>query len=390
MADTSYITVPIETDPATLAAQVFDELQIAIPGWIPSDGNLDARLISAFASLSAVTRDLASDVPQIIFETFGASFMGLPEIQGSSAQISSTWTARDSAGYTIPQGTLVQGTDSQGNVTVWEVYDDYTIPPASTSVASVILSAVAEGSAVNGTVYLAGQVVLIDDLEFVSTIITNTVAVGGEDEEDEDAYLNRLHQVLSILTPRPILPGDFSILAMTQPGIFRATTIDGYDPVAATFNNAREVTIYVMDATGHDPSSPQMTSLEAYMEAQREVNFIVNVRGAAPIGIETHYVVVASAGVDHAQLKIDIDAAIANFLTPLNWGIPEVGDAPAWTNKPFVYYFELAAIIQDVFGVDHITTLTLQLGTGNASLTGSGPVGVPVWLPDPTSSGTIT
>lgn len=387
MAD--YITVPIETDPAILASEVFDQIQLANPSWIPADGNFDVRLISAFASLAAVTRDLASDVPQIIFEVFGASFMGLPQIQGSKAQISSTWVARDAAGYTIPQGTLVQGTDSLGNVTVWEVYDDYTIPPASTSVASVILSALTEGSAPNGILYLAGQVVLIDDLEFVLSITTNTAASGGADTEDDDTYLNRLHQELSILTPRPILPQDFSILAMTQPGIHRAVTIDGYDPVANTFSNERTVTVFVQDPSGADPSSPQMTGLSAYLETLREVNFVVFVRGANATVVSTVYSVVAAVGFDHPTLKIAIDAAIADFLNPVNWGIPEIGDSPAWVNKTSIYYFELAAVIQDVLGVDHLTSLTVNGGTINIPLTSAVPVGVPVWLPG-SSTGTVT
>lgn len=381
MAD--YIGVPLETDSSDLVEQMFDDLESSVPGWVPSDGNVDVRLMNAFAGIAAETRDLASTVPDTIFAQFGSAFLNLPQLQGSFAQMSSTWAARDATGYTIPQGTLVQGTDSSGNVLFWSVYQDYVIPPASTTVAGVLLQALNIGAAADGISYLAGQIVLVDDLEFISTVTANTASAGGVDAEADDAYLNRLKNELQTLAPTPILPGDFSILALNISGIGRAVTIDGYDYTANTYSNARTVTVYVLDANGGDPGSTIRGQVSAYLESLREVNWTVFVTTPSPSSIDVVYTVKGNAGFDPSQLLIDINAALDNFFNPVNWGTPDLGESPNWVNKDHVYFFEVAAVIQDVVGVDHLISMTVDGGTTDVALTGSGPVGI-------TEAGTMT
>lgn len=382
-----YIGVPLETDGTVLANQIFDELETEVPGWVPSDGNMDVRLINSFAGISAETRDLASSVPDIIFAQFGNAFMNVPQLQGAPSQISSTWTARDNAGYTIPQGTLVQGTDSLGNITFWSVYQDYVIAATTTSLAGVLLQALNLGSAPNGTTYLSGQVVLIDDLEFISAIVSNTSAAGGADAEDDSTYLNRLKNKLQLLTERPILPNDFSVLALDVAGVGRATTVDGYDLAGNTFNNAREVTVYVTDSNGLDPGSTIKTAVSTYLESLREANFIVNCSAPNYLSTTVVYTAKAGAGVDHTQLLADVNAAITNFLSPQFWGTPQVGESPSWVVKPYIYYLQLASVIQDVVGVDHVVSLTIDGSAADKSMTGSGPVSMPSLS---TLTGTIT
>lgn len=379
---TDYIGVPIEVDPDTLASQVFDLIQAAVPGWVPSDGNMDVRLISAFAQIAAETRILAADVPDTIFAQFGSSFMQLPLIQGQPAMIASTWTMRDTAGYTIPGDTLVQSTDSSGNVAFWTVYTDYIVPPGSAILTPVMLVANEVGAGLNNLSYLPGQMVLIDDLEFVSSIVSVGSAAGGADEEDPTAYLSRLRNDLQLLKIGPVLPPEFSTLAMTIPGVARATTIDGYDPVALTFNNARQVTVYVVDSAGADPGAIVRGNVDTYLQSLREVTFLVSVRAPHYTSVTTAVALKAKAGVDTVALKTAVDAAIADFLSPAHWGEPQVGESPVWTNVQFVRYFVLAAVIEDVIGVDHITSLTINGSATDFDLTAAGangPVCMPTW-----------
>lgn len=389
---TNYIGVPIETDPTVIAQEVFDQLAIDFPGWLPADGNLDVRLISAFAQEAATTRDLATDVPDTIFQTFGAQFLGVTPILGAGATLSATFTARDSAGYTVPEGTLVVGTDSSGEALFWNVVSDGIIPPASTTVV-VQIQSVELGVAVNGTSYLSGQVVLVDDLEFVSSIVTSGSASGGVDPETNDDYNNRLRAELTLLTFRPILPNDFSILAQNVAGVTRATTIDGYDAVANTNGNSRTVTVFVADASGLDPGSTIRTNVDTYLQSLREANFVVYVRAAAYVGFNTAYTVVAAVGVDHTALKASIDAAIADYFLPKNWGQPAFGDTVSWVNQDHVRFSALMAVIQDVTGVDHVSSLTIGGSASDLDLTSGGSVGpviLTTWNPGGTSTGVVT
>jgi hypothetical protein len=57
-----------------------------------------------------------------------------------------------------------------------------------------------------------------------------TTADGGADEEDADAYLDRLADALTILAPRPILPQDHATMARQIEGVGRALAIDLYQP----------------------------------------------------------------------------------------------------------------------------------------------------------------
>lgn len=370
MAD--YIGVPLETNPDDISNTIFDQLEAQVPGWVPSDGAMDTRLISAFAGIAAETRDLASNVTDAIFAAFGSSFMNLPQIQGAQATMLSTWTARDSTGYTIPQGTLVQGTDSLGIVRFWSTYQDYTIAPSATTVSGVILVAQDEGVDANNITYLTGQIVLVDDLEFISGLVSNSSSGGGSDAEDDDAYLNRLRNDLQLLTPRPILPDDFSVLAMTQAGVARAVTIDGYNTADSSFGNERMVTVFVSDASGNDPGSTVRTNLATYLESLRESTFIVNVSFAEHVEVNVTYSVVASPGFDHTDLMNDINAALTAFLDPATWGTPTLGDSPAWINTTKVYFFAIASIIQDTVGVSHLVSLLIANAASDMDLTASG------------------
>lgn len=57
---------------------------------------------------------------------------------------------------------------------------------------------------------------------FVSSVAATTVSSGGTDAETVDSYINRLSQELQLLTPRPIVPNDFAVLAQGIPGVARA------------------------------------------------------------------------------------------------------------------------------------------------------------------------
>jgi uncharacterized phage protein gp47/JayE len=62
------------------------------------------------------------------------------------------------------------------------------------------------------------------------TVTLDAPTAGGVDAESDADYLDRLHELLTLLAPRPILPNDFAVLARTVAGVGRATAIDLYNP----------------------------------------------------------------------------------------------------------------------------------------------------------------
>jgi len=237
---TGYIGVPTVTDPDVLSAAALNYLMTNIPGFSPSDGNLEVWMIMALAQMLATSRDVASIVPDEIFEYYGTSIMNLPPIAAAPAQVQATITVQDNAGYDIPPGTQFAFQVTGTTFALFTVVNDTVISPGSNTATNVILVAETPGSSSNA---LTGTMVTIDPLAFITGITATTVSSGGVDAETSATYLSRLVSDLQLLAPRPILPGDFAVLARSVAGVYRALGVDGYnaarsftDGVTATDN----------------------------------------------------------------------------------------------------------------------------------------------------------
>lgn len=230
MADeTPYITVPLTTDPAQLRDDAIAELQALVPGWNPDAGDLARWIIEASALAAAEAREVASQLPALAFGAWGEDLLGLPPVQATAATVPSTWTAVDTAGYTIPAGTTVGIRTAGDELVAFRVTAAVTIPAASsaTLAGEVILQAVEPGEAANG---ITGTVELIDALAGIQSVALVGTPAGGADDEDADTYLARLRGELQTLSRTPILPRDFEIQARSVPGVARAVAVDMHDP----------------------------------------------------------------------------------------------------------------------------------------------------------------
>lgn len=227
-----YITLPIEVDPAAIVSDFVAYLKLQWPDWEPADGNLDSWLAQAIANDAAELRELASQVPTTIFRYFGATIVNVPPLDSAPAFASTTWTVINNLGYTIRAGTQVGIPAAGDDLIPFEVIDDVVISPGNVVTAAgevqlVALTPGADGTNLGGP---GSTVQLLDPLDFVTGVTLTAATSGGADAEDDDVYLTRLMNELKLLTPRPILPVDFAILAKTIVGVARAVALDGYNP----------------------------------------------------------------------------------------------------------------------------------------------------------------
>ena len=227
-----FIRYPIETNPTTLAEAVYAYIQARAPLWSPNDGNLDVWIIQALTAIMAENRELASDVPTNIFRWYGSTLIGLPPLTAAPSTITSTWTAIDNAGHTIPDGTQVGILDAAGNLVPFETVGATIIPSGSTATGAgaVTLRSVSPGVATAGLGGVGVAVQLLDVLDFIVSVTITGVTTGGVDDEADDAYLDRLATRLRLLSTRPILTSDFATLARDVIGVQRAVAVDGYNP----------------------------------------------------------------------------------------------------------------------------------------------------------------
>jgi Baseplate J-like protein len=442
-----YIQLPVDVDPDTLLDDQLDAISTTFPGWEPSEGHLEVVLLESFAAMASETAQVAGQVPIAVFSYFGQLAGILPQA-GLPATCLSTWTAIDDAGYTIPAGTVVGFAVTGTDLELFETLTDAVIPPGATSLDGVVLSALQVGVVDSGIP--AGPVTPVDSLAFVESIVSTSVSSGGVDPETQDVYLNRLSAELQLLTPRPILPGDFASLATRTQGVFRALAVDGLSPgrtitdgaltsgspnltsPAGSFtttdvgralsgtgipggttvltytsptavvmsanasstgsgrsvvlgdlsNVARTITIAGVDAAGAIPSSPVKAAMASDLEAQREVNFVVNVTDPTYTAIDITTSVVTQVGAAPDAVSAAVDAALTDLVSPATWGGGTL-TPPQWTPAATtVRYLDVAATIRAIPGVDHIASLGICAsggtpGTTDVTLLGSAPLPQP-------------
>ena len=374
----AYIKIPLETNQSTLAQEVFDYIQTNAPGWAAQDGNLDVWIIRAIAQLASDNRNVASDVQDDIFRYFGNSLMGIPPIDATSAIGNTTWTLTDYAGHTIPAGTTVGITDISGNLQAFQVVSDVIVPNGSnvTGAGAVVIKAVQEGSDASGLGGVGTVVQLIDVITWVADngVVLTGATSGGVDDEDDPTYLNRLVTRLQRLSQRPILPGDFAAMALdADPAVYRAVAIDNYNPADHTYTNERMVAVAAVDRNGNAVSATVKAEIDAYLQANREINFIVNVIDPTFTVVTVVTTVVGLPGYVQADVQASVVATINQYLSPATWGqdptILQSGQSNTWIETPKVYYNEMITAISNVQGVNRVVSLTLNGGTADVALT---------------------
>jgi hypothetical protein len=389
-----YIELPIDTNPEVLAEDSFAYVQAHFPGWVPNDANLDTIMVEVGARLAAEARDVASIVPVDIFMYFG-ELVGVPPIIAVPASAETTWTMIDNAGYTIPSGTQVGIRVAGDELIPFTTITETIVPPLSTTALNVLIVAVEAGGEQSSIGTVAGPVELIDTLDYVTTITQEAPTSGGVDAETEDDYLDRLRTRLQLLAPRPIIARDFAVMAEDIGGVDRALAIDGYNPIDLTTNNERMVSVVAVDSAGEAVSAPIKAEVDAYLQALREINFIVHVFDPTYSTVDVTFAAVALPGFDASVVEVAAEEAVATYLEPANWGLISTGigdssESQSWINQTVVRYLELTSVVNNVDGINYVTSLTFRVSPAafastDVTLTGAVP------LPRPgTIIGTVT
>jgi hypothetical protein len=364
----TFLTVDFEADADTLTDTAIASLQAAIPGWEPADGNLEVWLIAALARICAETTAVAAQVPAGIFREFGRQLIGIPPLEGVAATITTTWTARDALGHTAETGTQVAHRVSGDTLIIFETTTPVTVAPGATTVAGVVLTAVAVGVGSNNVP--TGAMELLDALSWVDNITATAVSAGGVDAETDAAYLDRLTAELRLLTPRPILPEDFSTLARRVDGVYRCLTVDGYDPTTSTTGNQRMVCLFPVGSTGAAVPTATLNAVKSYLDGLREVSFVVHVSTPTTTPIAVTYTVKVASGYTPASVISACSQAVTDYLSPASWGGGSQSP-PAWNDgENTVRYLAVSAVLASVPGVAYVSALTLNGGTSDVALAG--------------------
>lgn len=383
---TSFIDLPVELDPAQRIQDAFDALALRFPGWVASEGNLDVAILEETALMAHETAVVASQAAEGIFRYFGASLLGLAPQDGATASGLVTISAIDAAGYTLPAGTEIGYRASGDEIYSFVLEADALIAVGQTQVTGVPITASDVGVSRNG---IAANTVLVvmDAYAWVESIVLTTDTSGGLDAESDAAYLDRLHDALQLLAPRPILPGDYAALAREVEGVYRATAIDGLDPQDGSTGNERTITVVALDAAGNKVSLAVQDELTAYLQSRREVNFQIFVWDAYYDPVAISYSVQATLDADPFEVQAAVTAALRQALSPAVWGGGDL-TPPVWVNTKVIRRFDLVGVIMRVSGVAHVDALTINGVAGDFTMRSDAVAPLPDF--NPTITGGVT
>jgi hypothetical protein len=341
--------------PADFAAMGYESLTANVPGWDPTNGKLEARLIDAIALMASELAILIGAVPAAIFRYFGKSILELPAIDESYATIDAIVTASSTAGWTLAEGSAWGLRTAGDTLVAFRTTGELVIPPGDWT-GTVTLQAVDPGAEASG---LSGTFEAIDAVTWVASMVGVGVSTGGVDAESDLDYQDRLREELTTLAPREILPRDVEIFARRIAGVDRALAIDLLNPNDGTTNNARMVTVAVRDAAGEPVSTLTKNAVQADLAAKREANFVFWVIDPAYTTIDVVFSAVAFADFDAAVVEADAVDAVTGYLSPKDWGQPPDDRSHQWHQVTTVRYLEVAGVLDRVAGLDYVQSLLI-------------------------------
>jgi len=373
-----YIDLDLVSDTDALANVAFSYLEGAIDGWVARPANIETVMLEADAQMLSEVLDQASQVAPAVYATIGETIYGIPRRAATSAVATATvvWAA-DTPAVMLDALSQIIVPNPSGEGQVF-LTDDDLVAPEGGGTMQVGVTAEEPGAVANGSFGASELATALDGVSSVSV----SEAQGGQDEEDIDAYLDRLTTLLTLLAPRPILPGDFSTLASQVPGVGRALAIDLYMPSSAEspvgdtsapeYNPAgatgvpRCTTIAITGPDGAPADPSLMQRVYEQIDAQREVNFLTYVIAGTYHSIGVRATVTAFPGFLPADVQAAAEAMMRTWLDPGQFGLPPgaAGGTSSWARDDRVRLYEAVDYLNRANGVHWVDSVELRIDGG--------------------------
>jgi uncharacterized phage protein gp47/JayE len=321
-------------------------LQARIPDWVPSSTNIEVMLLEAMAIEVAETIFSVNRLPVTMIRALLALY-GVEQDPGAPPTVTLTFTAVDTDGYAIPAGTEVALLTSS-NTYISFFTDAEAVIGQGSSTQNVAATATEYTNIANGTP-IGTSCELIDAITGIDAVETATIVSGGTLPESVDAWTERGVQRLQRLVDTLVIPEHFTSAALEDTNVYRANTIDNYDPGTGPNpgDNPGHVTVVVY-GDGAALTTPQKNALLADLEVRCNANLVVHVIDptvttqavTASIKVKTGYV--------SGTVIAAVQARLNEYLSPTTW---------PWAGT--IRRNELISVIDQVEGVDYVSAITV-------------------------------
>jgi uncharacterized phage protein gp47/JayE len=429
---TEFVDLSIyDKSPTDIVAAAKATLQSRIPDWVPANTNVEVMLMEALAVEIGETIFSINRLPSTMMKVLLALY-GVEINSGTPATTTLTFTAYDTDGYAVPAGTEVAILTGTGEYVSFftDVADAVVQGQTTATIAATanVNTNIANGLPQGTAGELAVALIGIDSVE------TGSVISNGSLPETEEAWTERGIQRLQRLVDTLVIPSHFTSAALENPLVYRAYTIDNWNSTgyASTYTWAGNVVtvtyaghglasgnhitvdftsggatadaeytvvgitsddVFTFALTGsgaagdltfwrlpgEDPgnvtvvvrglsgnlTAPQKATLKADLEARANANLVVSVKDPTVTTVAVTTQVAVLDGYIEQTVLDAVDARLTDYLSPLTW---------AWGGV--VRKNELISVIDQVDGVDYVSTLTLpaadvNIGEGNLADAGT-------------------
>lgn len=353
----------LDLDAQQLIEQAIASASTKFVGWTPREGNTEVVLIEELAAL--VEEDVygLNRIPDAIVERL-LLLMGLTRDLGAAATGSVTFTAGDTAGYTIPAGTALR-IDTTGVDDVDVTTNTALTIAAGQTTGTVAVTARPVGTANNG-VPAGTRLEVLDSVSGISSaVLASGGLAGGRDPEDGDAFLARAAPRLTTLTTTLARAADVEAYVISAyPSVARVKVLDLYDantPQVDPGGSPGNTTIAVAGLGGTAVPGATLTAIDTDVTNRVVAGLNVTVVNANVTAIDVAITVLALPGQTAATVQANVIAAIGTYLNPDTWD---------WGR--LVRRNELIARADTAAGVD--TVLSVTTPANDLTLTGAAPL----------------
>lgn len=346
--------VLVDKNPSQIFNAALLDLQTRLPDWVPAPASTEYMLLESLALEIGDAVFAINRVPSAVIDALLHLFQIVRD-DGAPPTVTLEFDVSDAIGHTIPAGTRSRLDLSGGLAPVVFATDaDLNIPPASSS--GTITATGDRFTADANNLVAPITLALIDSVAFVDTVVTTTTIGAGRDPENDIAYFTRGIQTLARLTQALVVAQQFTNFALAVPGIYRAISIDNYNPVGPDPAAPGYITVFVYGQGGVAVDSGTKTDLQAAMQVLAAGMLSIAVEDPTITSVDVTAAIHLLPGYVFATVQAAVQDALGVYLSGDTWP----WEATVRKNK----------IIQKIEDVDGVDWATVSLPTGDTTLTG--------------------
>jgi hypothetical protein len=386
-----YIDPELMTDETSVAEAILagtaDRIDSALDltadeGWEPAEGSPETSMAEAVGIIAATALSMVLDQERREFAAFGEIVLGMEREHAEPAIGYSRWDFSPPGTYEIPDGSEMTLVAPNGQPVAYATVGDVTATGASATDVQVV--ALEPGSVANG---LLGDAIDWEAIPFVVGVEMTTAPTGGTDEQTPEDYLDKVTRRARRMKTVPIVTDDYADAALDHPSVAAALAVRHLNNEAYPGPPASEgyVKLFLRGPTGLGvPSGVKAEVIEMMAGADRPLGVTVTVGDPELVSINITVSVRLKIGTDEAAAVEAVQAAITNAYNPAGYAFdpsyPGNWKPPTTFVDRLITQFDVAALIDDLEGVDKVTDVSIN-GDTDVSLTGWAPL--PVMNVDP-------